>query len=104
MEGQDWQPVVIRKKKPSGSEAKSNSTINQVINLWNLNVIHWTQAFRTGQAQTVRKRNVCDIPILPYISVLFADNAGMNKMSTAGAGKSAVKLENETEELERNTF
>lgn len=29
------------------------------------------------------------------------DNAGSNRMSTTGAGKSAVKLENETEELKR---
>jgi len=72
MEGQDWTPVVIRKKKPTGAEAKSNTTINQ--------------AFRSGQAQTVKKHN-----------------AGSNRMSTAGAGKSAAKLENETEELHHET-
>jgi len=72
MEGQDWTPVVIRKKKLTGAEAKSNSTINQ--------------AFRSGQAQTVKKHN-----------------AGSNKMMTAGAGKNAAKLENETEELHHET-
>lgn len=30
MEGQDWNPVVLRKKKPSSSESKSNVVVNEV--------------------------------------------------------------------------
>ena len=28
--GQDWEPVVLRKKKPTASEAKDEATINAV--------------------------------------------------------------------------
>jgi len=69
LQGQDWEQVVVRKKRPTGTEAKSSSAINQ--------------ARRTGAAvETVKKHN-----------------AGTNKAGTSGAGKDMRKLDEESEEL-----
>ncbi|GMH33893.1 hypothetical protein BSKO_01727 [Bryopsis sp. KO-2023] len=43
MSGQDWAPVVLRKKKPTGGEAKSSAVVNE--------------ALRTGDHDTVKKYN-----------------------------------------------
>lgn len=64
---QDWDTVVIRKKKPTSAQLKDESAVNA--------------ARRTGAAvETVKKFT-----------------AGTNKAGTSGTGKNAAKLEAETE-------
>ncbi|CAD7700214.1 unnamed protein product [Ostreobium quekettii] len=69
LQGQDWDTVVIRKKTPKGSEAKSSAAVNQ--------------ARRAGgPVEAIKKYN-----------------AGTNRTTKAGAGKDSRKLDEESEEL-----
>eukprot|EP00887_Chlorella_sp_A99_P007062 scaffold2.g7062.t1 len=70
LSGQDWDPVVIRKKAPTSAQATSSKAVNAAIRAG-------------GQVETVKKAT-----------------GGANKPGTAGPIKSAAKLENETEVFE----
>lgn len=73
MGGQDWDTVVLRKKKPTAAQMKDEGAVNA--------------ARRSGaDIETVKKFN-----------------AGSNKVGTTGTGKSAIKLENETESFRHET-
>lgn len=67
LNGQDWEPVIVRKKAPTSAQATSSKAVNAAI--------------RAGAAvETVKKHT-----------------AGANKPGTSGPIKNAAKLENETE-------
>lgn len=70
MSAQDWEPVIIRKKKPTGADSKDAAAVNA--------------ARRTGaEVDTIKKFN-----------------AGANKPGTqTTSGKSATKIEAETEDF-----
>jgi putative transcription factor len=73
MGGQDWDTVVLRKKKPTSAQMKDEGAVNA--------------ARRTGaDVETMKKFN-----------------AGSNKAGTSGTGKSATKLDQETEVFRHET-